>query len=91
MKEILDLYAGRGDEAAVLDAASQGAGQALRNQLCYAHLYLGLHAEVTGDSEKAKHHIVQAAGPFKMDHYMGKVAVMHATLRGWPLKHASKP
>lgn len=66
-------------------------GRRSRNQLCYAHLYLGLHAEVTGDSEKAKHHIAQAAGPFKMDHYMGKVAVMHATLRGWPLKHASKP
>ncbi|MEI6239664.1 MAG: hypothetical protein WCR51_04705 [Planctomycetia bacterium] len=91
MKEILDLYAGRGDEAAVLEAASQGAGQARRNQLCYAHLYLGLYAEVTGDSEKAKRHIVQAAGPFKMDHYMGKVAVMHATLRGWPVEHSSQP
>jgi lipoprotein NlpI len=91
MKEILALYAGRGDEAAVLEAASQGAGQARRNQLCYGHLYLGLYAEVTGDSEKAKHHIVQAAGPFKMDHSMGKVAVMHATLRGWPVEHSRQP
>ena len=90
MKEILALYAGNGAEAAVLEAASQGAGQARRNQLCYAHLYLGLYAEATGDSEKAKHHIVQAAGPFKMDHYMGKVAVMHATLRGWQVEHTSR-
>jgi hypothetical protein len=67
MKEILALFAGRGDEAAVLEAASQGGGEPLKNQLCYAHLYLGLFAEVTGDSEKAK------------DHYMGKVAVMCPT------------
>ena len=91
MQEILALFAGRGDEAAVLEAASRGDGETLKNQLCYAHLYLGLYAEVTGNSEKAKHHIVQAAGPFKMDHYMGKVAVMHATLRGWPVEHSSQP
>jgi lipoprotein NlpI len=75
----------------VLEAASRGDGETLKNQLCYAHLYLGLYAEVTGNSEKAKHHILQAAGPFKMDHYMGKVAVMHATLRGWPVEHSSQP
>ena len=34
---------------------------------------------------KAREHITQAAGPFRMDHYMGKVAVMHAKLRGWPV------
>jgi lipoprotein NlpI len=91
MQEILALFAGRGDEAAVLEAASRGDGETLKNQLCYAHLYLGLYAEVTGNSEKAKHHILQAAGPFQMDHYMGKVAVMHATLRGWPVEHSSQP
>jgi hypothetical protein len=30
--------------------------------------------------------MTQAAGPFRMDHYMGKVAVMHAKLRGWPVE-----
>lgn len=83
MQEILDLYAGRGDAAAVLAAADRGEGEARRNQLCYAHLYLGLHAEALGDVEKARHHVMQAAGPFRMDHSMGKVAVVHATLRGW--------
>jgi lipoprotein NlpI len=91
MKEILALYAGHGDEAAVLEAASKGSGQERRNQLCYAHLYLGLYAEVTGNAEKAKAHITQAAGPFRMDHYMGKVAVMHAKLRGWPVDQADPP
>jgi len=91
MQEILALYAGRGDEAAVLQAASQGDGRERRNQLCYAHLYLGLYAEVTGNAEKAKAHVVQAAGPLKMDHFMGKVAGVHATLRGWPVDQAGQP
>ena len=83
MKEILALYSGQGDAAAVIQAAEQGEGEARKNQLCYAHLYLGLFHEAVGDDQKARAHITQAAGPFKMDHYMGKVAVMHAKLRGW--------
>jgi lipoprotein NlpI len=83
MREILALYAGRGTAADVLAAAEQGEGAARRNHLCYAHLYLGLHAEATGDDDRAREHILQAAGPFRMDHYMGKVAVVHARLRGW--------
>jgi lipoprotein NlpI len=68
MREILALYAGRGTAADVLAAAEQGEGAARRNHLCYA---------------RAREHILQAAGPFRMDHYMGKVAVVHARLRGW--------
>jgi lipoprotein NlpI len=86
MQEILDLYAGRGTEAAVLEAAENGEAGARRNQLCYAHLYLGLFHEAAGDAERAREHMTQAAGPFRMDHYMGKVAVMHAKLRGWPVE-----
>jgi lipoprotein NlpI len=85
MKEIFELYSGKGEPAAVLAAAEQGEDEARRNQLCYAHLYLGLYFEALGDAVKAREHILQAAGPFRMDHYMGKVAVMHAKLRGWPV------
>jgi hypothetical protein len=42
-----------------------------------------LYFEALGYAAKAREHILQAAGPFRMDHYMGKVAVMHAKLRGW--------
>jgi lipoprotein NlpI len=91
MAEILDLYAGRGTAAAVLEAAERGEGEVRRNQLCYAHLYLGLHAEVLGDAAGARHHITQAAGPFTMDHFMGRVAVMHATMRGWQSDRAARP
>lgn len=86
MKEILDLYAGRCEPAAVLRAAEKGEPEARRNQLCYGHLYLGLFYEAQGDALKAREHITQAAGPFRMDHYMGKVALVHAKLRGWRVK-----
>ena len=89
MREILELYAGRGAAAAVLDAAEKGPAAVRRNQLCYAHLYLGLHAEACGDTEAARQHILQAAGPFRMDHYMGRVAGMHARLRGWQVPAAT--
>jgi hypothetical protein len=86
MQEILELYAGKCEPAVVLAAAEQGEDEARRNQLCYAHLYLGLYFEALGDAVKAREHMTQAAGPFRMDHYMGKVAVMHAKLRGWPVE-----
>ena len=28
-------------------------------------------------------HILLAAGPYSMDHYMGRVARVHAQIRGW--------
>ena len=90
MKEILDFYAGRCDAAAVLAAAQKGEPDARRNQLCYGHLYLGLYYEAAGDPAKAREHITQAAGPFRMDHYMGKVPVMHAKLRGWPVEEVGQ-
>lgn len=90
MQEILELYAGRGEPAAVLAVAERGAGEARRNQLCYAHLYLGLYYEAAGDAEKARGHMTQAAGPFRMGHFMGRVAVMHAQLRGWPVEDAGR-
>ena len=54
-----------------------------RNQLCYAHLYLGLYHEALGHADKAKEHMLKAANDYKMDHYMGKTAQVHVKLRGW--------
>ena len=83
MKQILKLYQGDGSEEDVLSHAAQGSDQQQRNQLCYAHLYLGLFAEVNGDHKDAKYHILKAVGPYSMDHYMGRVAKVHARVRGW--------
>ncbi len=82
MKEVHDLFSAKGSVKDVLDAASANAeGFLLRNQLCYAHLYLGLYFEALGQAEKSLAHIRKSAVDFKMDHYMGKVAQVHYQLR----------
>jgi lipoprotein NlpI len=84
MKEVHDLFAGTGTVDAIMKAAEAGdEGPQKRNQLCYAHLYLGLYFEALGDNDKAKEHILKAAVDYKMDHYMGRCAQVHAKLRGW--------
>lgn len=83
MKEVHDLFAGKGSVEAVMKAAEAGDESERRNQLCYAHLYLGLYFEAIGDTAKAKDHMLKAAVDYKMDHYMGKSAQVHVKLRGW--------
>lgn len=83
MREIHDLYAGKGSEEKVL-AAAQAAGPAdaaRRNALCFAHLYLGLYYEALGDAAKSRAHIEKAAKDYSMNHYMGDVARVHLKLR----------
>jgi len=86
MKEVHDLFAGRGTVEAVLEAAAPDEDGVLsereRNHLCYAHLYLGLYFEALGEAEKSAGHIRKAAYNYAMDHYMGKTAQVHAKLRG---------
>lgn len=83
MKEVHDLFAGKGSVEQVLKAAESGEGEALRNHLCYAHLYLGLYFEALADEPKAKEHLLKAANDYRMDHYMGKSAQVHVKVRGW--------
>ena len=85
MKEVHDLYSGKGTEEGVMKAAEKGdaGSEELHNQLCYAHLYLGLYHEALGHADKAKEHMLKAAVDYKMDHYMGKAAQVHVKLRGW--------
>lgn len=83
MKEVHDLFAGRGSAEAVLRAAETGEGEALRNHRCYAHLYLGLYYEAIGIEDKAKEHLRKAAVDYRMDHYMGRCAQVHVKVRGW--------
>lgn len=82
MKQIHDLFAGKGTVEDVLAVCKS------KNDHCYAHLYLGLYFEAVGENEKAQQHMERSANEFRMDHYMGKVAQVHAKLRGWksPLK-----
>jgi lipoprotein NlpI len=85
MREIHALYAGTGTAEAVMKAADADGTptESERDQLCYAHLYLGLFYEATGDAALARTHMRHAAITYRMDHYMGKVAQVHVKLRGW--------
>lgn len=85
MKEVHDLFAGKGTAEDVLSAADNKAGgeDRWRDQMCYAHLYLGLYEEALGHVDKAKEHMLKAAKDFKQDHYMGVTAQVHVKLRGW--------
>jgi len=80
MSQVHSLFAGRLKPEDVLAAAKAGdpPPSQLDNQLFYAHLYLGLYFEATGDARLAREHIFQAATQFKADHYMGDVARVHA-------------
>lgn len=86
MKEVHDLFAGRAEEADVLEAVKPNDDGVIsdreRNHLCYAHLYLGLYHEAMGDDEASAKHIKLAAIDYSMDHYMGKTALVHAKMRG---------
>lgn len=83
MKEVHDLFSGKGSVEAVLKAAESGEGEVLKNHRCYAHLYLGLYFEALGDEAKAKDHMLKAANDYRMEHYMGKSAQVHVKVRGW--------
>lgn len=83
MKEVHQLFAGKGSVEAVLKAAEAGEGPEKRNHLCYAHLYLGLYFEAMKDTAKAKEHMLKSANDYSMDHYMGETARVHVKVRGW--------
>jgi tetratricopeptide (TPR) repeat protein len=76
MKEVHQLFAGKGEEQAVLKAAK---GQ--KEHLFYAHLYLGLYEEALGHKEESLKHMKLAAQDFPQSHYMGDVAKVHLKLR----------
>ena len=83
MMEIHALYAGRTTQEEVFEAARASAAsspEALRNALFYAHLYVGLYLEATGDPASAREHMANAAGEYAIPHYMGDVARVHLRL-----------
>jgi len=85
MREVHALFAGTGTADAVLAAAAPSGSEISfeeRDHLCYAHLYLGLYYEALGDAAQCAQHIRLAAFDYAMDHYMGKIAQVHAKLRG---------
>ena len=88
MKQIHELLAGKLKPEQVLTAARAGnpSPEQSKNQLFYAHLYLGLYFEARGETKKAREHLSKAAGEFNNDGYMGDVARVH-----WALLEPAAP
>jgi lipoprotein NlpI len=82
MMQIYSLFAGKARAEDVLAAAKGGYSPTaqINHQLFYAHLYLGLYYDVSGNEKLAAKHIRQAADQYKVDDYMGEVARVHAGL-----------
>jgi len=81
MMEIYSLFGGKAKPDDVLAAAKRASDSAASNrQLFYAHLYVGLFYDVSGNEKLARKHITQAAEEYKVDDYMGEVARVHAEL-----------
>jgi lipoprotein NlpI len=80
MMQIYDLFAGKAKAEDVLAAAKAGEGSQLRQQLFYAHLYIGLYYEATGDEKLARENIFKAAEQYSEADYMGAVARVHAAV-----------
>jgi lipoprotein NlpI len=80
MMQVYDLFKGTLEPADVLAAANADnlTDEQRKPRLFYAHLYLGLYHDATGDRKKAAEHLALAAGKYKMDGYMGEVARVHA-------------
>lgn len=77
MAEIHRLFAGRAKPAEVLAAASAGAAAQRTAQLFYAHLYLGLFHEISGNPARARDHLRRAVREYRVNHYMWDVARVH--------------
>ncbi len=74
-------YHGQAKPKDVLEAVRQGQpnDSERKSRLFFAHLYLGLHAEVTGDNKKALEHL-KAAEDLPIGGYMWDVARVHRAL-----------
>ena len=84
MMQIFELYRGQIQSQAVLDAAEAGqpSPEVLVGRLFYAHLYLGLYFEATGDAELARKYIELASADSArkgrgVNSYMWDVARVH--------------
>lgn len=74
MKEVHQLFAGTTDIDGVFNAAKATSPVNQPTALFYANLYVGLFFEAEGKHEQAQPYFENAAGKYRIDHYMGDVA-----------------
>lgn len=82
LMEVYEMFKGTLKPADVLAAAEKGdLSDAQRNGArFYAHLYVGIYHDLSGDKKKAAEALDLAANKYKIGHYMGDVARVHLDL-----------
>jgi lipoprotein NlpI len=86
MREIYAMFAGQRTVDDVLAAAEAGdiSEASRRDRRFYAHLYVGLYLESSGERAAGLEHIRLAAEKYPIQHYMADVARTHHKLREKP-------
>lgn len=81
--DVYRLFQGKTTPRRVLQHAEQISGTEAerRNNLFYAHLYIGLFHEVANRPADARKHIANAVDEYPSPHYMGDVARVHIQIR----------
>jgi lipoprotein NlpI len=82
MMQVYSMFAGKLKPEDVMTAVREGEPKdaELNKRLFYAHLYLGLWAEVNGDAKTALAHLNKATDDHPFGHYMWDVARVHRDL-----------
>lgn len=79
MQAVYELYAGKRSTDSVLAAADRATDPGHRRVArFYAHLYVGLYFDAQGQPKQARPHVEKAATSYRISHYMGDVAEVHA-------------
>lgn len=88
MMQVYELYKGQIKPADVLAAAEADKveDRLRQQQLFYAHLYLGIYFDILGEKKLALSHLTLAATKYRIGHYMGDVAQVHADILRKELK-----
>jgi lipoprotein NlpI len=76
MMQVYDLYRGVAKPEDVLAATRDATftREQMNQALFYAHLYLGLYYDATGDKKRALEHMTAAATKYRIEHYMWDVS-----------------
>jgi lipoprotein NlpI len=79
MAEVQKLFAGSAKAEDVFASAAKVKADTERGKAArfYAHLYVGLYCEASGDGKGAKEHLKTAAEKYIIGHYMWDVAAAH--------------
>ena len=83
MAEVHRFFAGDVGPDVVLKAAKAAPEAERARAICYAHQYLGLYYEVTGQADLAMTHMNLAAKDHFFDSYMGRVSRVHDEKIRW--------